>query len=361
MTDHVIDRKRAFPKFFSQNQKARTIPANPGKDRPTMKHLFLSVVVFLSAITLYAQDVFTTRSFQLIDATGHPFVIVGMNNPHAWFAERAYLALDDIAATRANTVRVVWDTKGQADQLERILSRCVALKMVPMVELHDVTGSSSAQRLLDMAGYYTRGDIKAVLMRHQRHLLINIANEWGSHEVTTRHWQESYRAAITVLRNAGFKTTLVIDAPSWGQNIQPILEGGSELMAHDPLHNILFSVHMYGSWNNAHDIVDKLTAAKEAGLPLIVGEFGYNHNDGNNNLGCKADHRTILETCHRLGYGYIPWSWTGNNEENAWLDIVDSRDWKTPTQWGREVIEGEYGIRQTAQPARVFQADSATE
>ena len=69
----------------------------------------------------------------------------------------------------------------------------------------------------------------------------------------------------------------------------------------------------------------------------------------------SADHRQILATCHLLGYGFIPWSWTGNNHENAWLDMMDSKDWKTPTWWGREVIEGADGIRQTANRAKVFE------
>ena len=69
----------------------------------------------------------------------------------------------------------------------------------------------------------------------------------------------------------------------------------------------------------------------------------------------SADHRQILATCHLLGYGFMPWSWTGNNHENAWLDMVDSKDWKTPTWWGREVIDGADGIRQTAIRAKVFE------
>ena len=327
----------------------------------TMNRLIICIAAALCMISTHTQAQFTTKRTQLMDAAGHAFVIAGINNPHAWFGERAYQALDDIAATKANTVRIVWNTRGRADQLERIVERCIALKMVPMVELHDVTGNSSAERLLDMAHYYTRDDVKAVLMRHERYLLINIANEWGDHHATAQHWQESYGAAITEMRTAGYKTTLVVDAPGWGQNIQPILEAGRTLIEHDPLHNILFSVHMYGSWNNAQDIVDKLSTAKEIELPLIVGEFGYNHNDGQNNLGCKADHRIIMATCKRLGYGFMPWSWTGNNRENAWLDLVDSRDWKTPTQWGREVIEGECGIRQTALPACVFEEDITKE
>lgn len=302
----------------------------------------------------HAQEGFRTQDTQLIDATGHPFVIVGVNNPHAWFREKAHQALDDIAATGANTLRIVWQTRSLVDDLEQVIRKCIALKMIPMVELHDVTGNASGERLLDMARYYCREDVKSMLMQYQRYLFINIANEWGSHKVTTHHWLQSYTDAVTMMREAGYKTTLVVDAPGWGQNIKPILKRGRELIENDPLHNILFSIHMYGSWNNPNEITEKLEAAKKENLPLIVGEFGYNYDNGHNNLHCKADHRLILATCHRLGYGFMPWSWTGNNRENVWLDMVSSSDWKTPTWWGHEVIDGEFGIRQAAQRAKVF-------
>lgn len=154
-----------------------------------MKRLFISTVLTLCFGISLAQGVFTTRDAQLIDASGQPFVIAGINNPHAWFGERAYQALDDIAATQANTVRIVWNTRGKANQLERIIKRCIA-----------------------------------------RYLLINIANEWGEHDVTTEHWLQSYSDAVAAMRKAGFTTTLVVDAPGWGQNIRPILEGGRQLI-----------------------------------------------------------------------------------------------------------------------------------
>lgn len=319
-----------------------------------MKTILLTIFMAFFAIGGYAQEGFRTQDTQLIDATGHPFIIAGVNNPHAWFRERAYQALDDIAVTGANTVRIVWQTRGQVDNLERVIRKCIALKMIPMVELHDVTGNASGERLLDMARYYCRDDVKAMLMQYQRYLLINIANEWGSHKVTTQYWLQSYTDAVAMMREAGYKTTLVVDAPGWGQNIKPILKRGRELIENDPLHNVLFSVHMYGSWNNPNEITEKLEAAKKENLPLIVGEFGYNYDNGHNNLHCKADHRVILETCYRLGYGFMPWSWTGNNRENAWLDMVENSDWNTPSWWGREVIDGEFGIRQAAQRAKVF-------
>ena len=88
--------------------------------------------------------------------------------------------------------------------------------------------------------------------------------------------------------------------------MNPILKGGQQLIDCDPLHNILFSVHMYGSWNDSQKIINKLTEVKNKQLPLIVGEFGYNYNDGKNNLGCKADQKKKKKTCHQQGYGFMP-------------------------------------------------------
>ena len=81
-----------------------------------MKTILLTILLAFFTIGSYAQGGFKTQGTQLMDATGHPFIIAGINNPHAWFREKAYLALDDIAATGANTVRIVWQTRGQVDE-----------------------------------------------------------------------------------------------------------------------------------------------------------------------------------------------------------------------------------------------------
>jgi len=322
-----------------------------------LKRFLSSALLVLSVIAVQARGTgtFSVKKDRLYDANGKSFIVAGMNNPHAWFTEKAYTALDDIKATGANTVRIVWQTRGGSlETLEQAIKRSIELSMVPIVELHDVTGSPSGDALVRMAEWYASEQVKKCLSGYERYIMLNIANEWGDNRTTSEYWLESYTRAVKVMREAGYRTTLVVDAPGWGQNITPFLEKGSELMEADPLHNILFSVHMYGSWNNPDDIVNKLTAAKKQKLPLIVGEFGYNYNDGGNNLTCKADHRTILDTCHKLGYGFIPWSWTGNNRENQWLDIVENTDWKTLTWWGNEVVNGRYGIRETGKPCRIF-------
>lgn len=297
---------------------------------------------------------FSTDGARLIDANGNEFIIKGMNNPHAWFGKKAYDALTAIERVGCNTVRIVWMTSREDADLEAIISRCIELKMIPMVELHDVTGNPSKDRLVDMARWYSEPSRVEMLRKYERYLLLNIANEWGDHKVSTAHWLDSYKEAVGLMRRAGYLCTLVVDAPGWGQNISPITQAGSELIQADSLHNILFSIHMYGSWNKSSRIEKELALCRELGLPMIVGEFGYNSSNGRNNLHCKVDHKTILSVCDKLGYGFMPWSWTGNNKANQWLDLVESSDWETLTRWGKEVILGPKGISATSKKCSVF-------
>jgi mannan endo-1,4-beta-mannosidase len=302
---------------------------------------------------MFSQE-FTVSGPRLLDANGNEFVIRGVNNPHVWFPAKSRKALDTLAGLNTNTIRMVWDTKGKPRKLQKSLKKCIALGMVPMVELHDATGDTTAEKLMQMVSYYTSDKVKAILLSYEKYLLINIANEWGNHRMSAEYWRDSYRKAVEELRNAGFKTTIVIDAPGWGQNLEPILTYGKELLQADPLHNLLFSVHMYGSWNDPMKIENELQRAHDDSIPLIVGEFGYNFDKGNNNLHCMVDHTAILRTCNTLNYGYLAWSWTGNNKENAWLNLAEKRNWKTLTWWGRQVFEGENGIQKTAKRASVF-------
>lgn len=319
--------------------------------------LFLAVNVFFFSSCKSPEEAekgFKVDGTDLLDPNGNPFVIRGVNNPHIWYLNGPYEALDTLAGLNVNCVRIVWETRGKVDSLERAVSRCIELGMIPMVELHDATGDTSLHQLMKLVRYYTRPDVRSTLKAYEQYLLMNIANEWGDHYVSSEKWRNYYQIAIDSLRQAGYQYTIVIDAPGWGQNLQPILDYSHSLIDHDPQHNLLFSIHMYGSWNDTEKIRNDLTTAHRAGIPLIVGEFGYDFQDGDNNLGCRVDHQMILNTCEELNYGYLAWSWTGNNEENAWLDLAEISDWQTLTWWGEEIFMGENGIMKTAQPATIF-------
>jgi mannan endo-1,4-beta-mannosidase len=306
--------------------------------------------VFGSEISLSSRG-FTVSDTKLLDANGKEFMIRGVNSPHVWYLNESMKALTTLAGLKVNCVRIVWQTSGSAAQLEKVIKQCIKLEIIPMVELHDYTGNKTTEKLLEAVAYYLRPDVKEILLQYEKYILINIANEWGDYFTTSDYWQASYSKAIERMRNSGIKTTLVIDAPNWGQGIQAILQNGKAMLDIDLQKNLLFSVHAYYFWNDPVTIDTFLQKAYDASIPLIIGEFGYNYNNGKNNLKCTVDHKAVLRKCQKLGYGYLAWSWAGNDSTNRWLDMSD---WKNLTWWGKEIFEGENGITSTAKKASVF-------
>jgi hypothetical protein len=296
------------------------------------------------------QPGFYTQNGKLYDAKGAEFVMRGVNNPHIWFDTgsqyRAYQALDTIASYKTNTIRVVWETTGgSASLLARILYRIVELKMVPMVELHDVTGSQNAADLQRMATYYTQADIRQVLLDYRAYLLINIANEWSG----TSNFQSAYQSAITTLRNAGLEHTLVIDGSGFGQDANSLFNAASALTNADPERNLLFSVHMYSQYGTNSAVDTVLDRAVSMGVPLIVGEFGPQLQ------GQNVAWQQILTKSQATRIGYIAWSWSGNDTATQNLNIVNDFSTQLTASWGRQVmVDHAASIQKTAAKASIF-------
>jgi len=301
-----------------------------------------------------------TRGFfvtggRLYDKFGNDFVPRGLNNPDIWFdisdQYLAYNALDNIAAYGANTVRIVWNTAepGTPALLRRVIRRVVELRMVPMIELHDVTGGTSNQNLLTMVGYYTSATVKPILTDYEEFLLINIANEWSGND-----FRGGYQAAVTAMRSAGLNHTLVIDANGFGQNASVIMSDGAALLTADPQHNLLFSVHMYEAFGAAAGGRTKITStlqqAVSAQLPLIVGEFGAQ----GGNPPVAIDAGFIIAECGRLRLGYLGWSWKGNATNLSFLDIAVDWEGTQLSSWGTTLIKGSGGLMSSATKATIY-------
>ncbi|MGO4183557.1 cellulase family glycosylhydrolase [Paenibacillus sp. TAF43_2] len=322
--------------------------------------LMLALVVpFISSEQIHAANGFYVSGNNLKDANGNNFVIRGVNNAHAWFDTQAYDALSTISSKKANAVRIVWTTSGSASRLQQIIDRCKQLGMVAIVELHDATGSNSATALNNMASYFASSAVKTILTNNEKYVLVNIANEWGDGNLADTAWRDAYKTAISTIRNAGIHNTIIVDASGWGQNSSPIKAYGNALLTHDPDHNVMFSIHMYGSWNDSSRIGTELQAIKNLGLAVMVGEFGYNYNNGNNNLGSQVNAQEVMNQSQAKGIGYMAWSWTGNDSANSWLDMTTS-DWQTLTTWGNLVINGTNGIWATSTKASVFNSSSSS-
>lgn len=299
---------------------------------------------------------FSVQKGRLLDARGNDFVMRGVNVPHAWFADRTMSSLTDVAATGANTVRLVLATGDQwertpAEELEKLLDRCAELEMIAVVEVHDCTGfgDKPAAVSLDHAVAYWI-DMQPVLTGREATVILNIANEPFGNSQPDDAWLEQHTRAIRELRAAGFTHTLMVDAANWGQDWKQVtLRQAPELLAQDPLENLIFSVHMYEVYDSEERVHDYLEAFVDRDLALVVGEFAAEHNPGQD-----VAEEAILKWSDHFELGYLAWSWSGNGPPLESLDMVENFDPGKLTPWGTTVIEGPLGIRATAQRATVF-------
>ncbi|KGK57127.1 glycoside hydrolase family 5 protein [Xanthomonas cannabis] len=294
---------------------------------------------------------------QLRESNGNALVLRGINLPHAWFADRTDAALAQIAATGANSVRVVlssgyrWNRTPESE-VARIIARCKSLGLIAVLEVHDTTGygeDGAAGTLADAANYWT--SIRGALVGQENYVIINVGNEPYGNRLSASEWVNGHARAIATLRNAGLTHALMVDAPNWGQDWQFYMrDNAAALLALDSRRNLVFSVHMYEVFGNDATVDAYLRAFQGNRLALVVGEFGADHR------GAQVDEAAIMRRARQYNVGYMGWSWSGNDSSTQSLDIVLGWDPTRLSSWGRTLIEGSDGIRATSRRASVFAA-----
>jgi mannan endo-1,4-beta-mannosidase len=294
----------------------------------------------------------------LLSVNGVSFIMRGINYPYNWFPEQTS-GFQQIKAKGANTVRVVlssgqaqdW-TEDSASDVANVIQLCKANRLICVLEVHDTTGDGEVTDAISLAQaveYWKK--IKSALIGQEAYVIINIGNEpYGN--VNTSGWTNDTKNAILEMRNAGFQHVLMVDAPNWGQDWEFIMrDNAASIFNTDPLRNTVFSVHMYGVFETAASIQNYLSHFVNAGLPLVIGEFGHLHTDGD------PDEDTILSSAESNGIGYLGWSWSGNCCGGEYLDMVTNFDPNQETPWGTRIIHGVNGIQQTAREASVYSGD----
>ena len=71
------------------------------------KALLASAIAVTSVCSLNSYAGFDVSNGDLVDGNGTPFVMRGINYPHAWFSDKYNESFPAMASTGANVVRVV--------------------------------------------------------------------------------------------------------------------------------------------------------------------------------------------------------------------------------------------------------------
>ena len=291
---------------------------------------------------------------KILDANGNEFIMRGINVAHTWYQGYTEQTLKAAAAKGCNTVRVVCADGGQwsktsASEIQQIIGWCKENKLVCVLEAHDATGSDNISDVVAAANYWA--EMKDILNANKDYVILNIANEWvGTWDSST--WSQGNQQAIKIVRDAGIKNMIMIDAAGWGQYANAIKEQGKNVFNSDPDKNTVFSIHFYGTaGKDAGTIKNNIDGALSSGAPVLAGEFGYNHSDGD------VDEAYLMSYCDEKGLGYLAWSWKGNGGGVEYLDLVNDWDGNSLTEWGQIFFNAMKGSK----PASVYTGGTSSQ
>ncbi len=240
------------------------------------------------------------------------------------------LSLQEIAKTGANSVRIMWMMWRDAHLVEDAVAKAIELEMIPILEMHDATGDWN--RLGEVVDYWL-DELLDIVIKYERKLIVNIANEAGNQHVSDRQFLEGYAEVINRMRDAGIRTPLMIDATTWGRNVEQLLRVGPALMKEDPHRNLIFSWH---PWDTGDSQTARVTNAMETSvdevIPFVIGEFSHT------SVGCVGDvpYHHIMAEAERLGIGWLAWSWGPGNSDCETMDMTTDATFESLFNWGLE-------------------------
>lgn len=310
------------------------------------KNIFILIPVFLLIVlagckkksTVPGTDITTGLHVKdgqyLADKCGNKVVLRGVNMGSVYAVNFGRKELEEIEKTGANSVRIVleqnyrdWSNGGAVTavtgaHIEPLITSCLDKGMIPVLELHDFTGTANVAIDLPKATqWWTKADIKSVLLKYQQSIIVNIANEPDNGSASDADYKEVNLIAVKALRDAGYTCPIMIDAPNWGKDHVFFLYQGKALIDADPLHNLLFSVHAYwptngpfGNYSDTH-IADNFRALKESGLPIVLGELAAA--DIQNGIAYDINYGLLMRLCQENGFGYLAWWWGFYNNPGA--------------------------------------------
>ena len=299
----------------------------------------------------------TVSGSQILDPNGNVFVHRGVNHAHTWYSDRLTQSLKDIAATGANSVRVVlsngtqW-TRNSGSDVTNVINQCKANKLVCVLEVHDSTGygeSAAATHISKATEYWLSSDIKAAITGQEDYVIVNIANEPFGNSTSASTYTNDTITAVKALRAGGLTHQLMVDAANWGQDWQNAMrDSAATIFAADTLKNTVFSVHMYEVYGSASIVQSYLSSFQTRGLAIVVGEFGGEHG------GKDVAEEAILQYAQDMRIGYLGWSWSGNGSCCVNLDIVNNWNPASLSTWGNYLINSANGIKATSKLATHF-------
>jgi len=301
-------------------------------------------------------ETLTVAGRYLRDHCGKPFVMRGITEMVIWSEDRDGVPeFAEIAKTGANAGRIVWLTEGEAGELDRAISSVRAEGMVAVLDLHDDARDLSHQEAMDrLVSYFTRDDVRRVVMKHQKALVVELqVRKWPSAEPAA--WEEMNRDALARLREAGLRIPLAIKEPTWDDEFDELVTRLQRIIEADGN-----AIYVADVWNGtAAEYRAQAEALIAAGIPSYLSEFS-----GYQAATCPivpTEVTELLQVSEDLNLGWFAWSWGGVKNEGCdgegYLDISSDGTVSGINGWGLTVTTADpNGLTRATQGIKTLNA-----
>jgi mannan endo-1,4-beta-mannosidase len=248
---------------------------------------------------------------RIFDATGAVFLPWGVNKAHV---DQGNPGLE---LTGANAVRVNLYFRLPSSVTTDLFDRFYAAHIVVIPGRWEATcmgdNTFATTLTLQVDAWVAEA---AAWKKYERGSMINISNEAGPGNSTI--WRDQYITAVGRMRAAGYNGLLMIDSGGCGQDVDDIANYGAAVLAGDPMHNIVFSLHVYGDTPDVATLNTNLDRLKATGLSFLIGEYGPGRNIGPSptNL-APAD---LMASALARGIGTLAWAADDNDQANSMAD-----------------------------------------
>ncbi len=145
--------------------------------------------------------------------------------------------------------------------------------------------------------------------KNKKNILYEICNEPNGDVTWERDIRPYAEKVIKKIRTYDKHNIIIVGTPTWSQDV--------DIAAQKPLKqkNIAYSLHFYAAthtdWNR-----QKLVAAREAGLPILVTEFSVCDASGSGAID-KTSGRTWMNLLNKYKIGYVAWNISNKYETSA--------------------------------------------
>lgn len=266
-----------------------------------------------SGTPVEANGKLSVKGTQIVNEAGQPFIIKGVSTHGiAWFPQ--YINLESFRTLRdslgCNTVRLALyssQSEGYKKELHAKIDEGVAyatqLGMYVVLDWH-VLGSGNPNT--DKAAAEAFFEEMAAKYKDYNNVIYEICNEPNGDVQWERDIKPYAQSIISIIRAADDDAIIIVGTPTWSQDVDVAVKSPLEGQ------NLVYAFHFYAGTHKER-YREKVTAALNAGLPVLVSEFGISDASGNGALDEEEGDRWMAYLDER-NIGRICWALSNKNE-----------------------------------------------